>query len=331
MSPVVLSIVIPVYNTANYLESCLSSVLAGDWADCEILLVDDGSTDGISPGLCDRLSEAHPGLVRVIHQENLGLGGARNSGLEAARGEYLFFLDSDDTIPPHALTTLKEAIRKTGAEIIAFQFLTDDGEGHRTPYCANAVQLDTPFTTRQKPEFLLSIPSACCRIWRRSLFLSSGIRFPSRVWYEDLRTTVKLFVLAKSIVTLPDPLYHYLQRPGSIMRSGNVARNREILDAFDDLLSWFQRQGLLKQYHAILCRLCIDHVYLAASVRVLTEAPRPPLLGEFQRYLEHHFPDYRSNLYLAHLSRSRKLVFRLLEGRHYRLLRFLFRTKGRLA
>ena len=154
----VLSIVIPVYNTANYLESCLSSVLAGDWADCEILLVDDGSTDGISPGLCDRLSEAHPGLVRVIHQENLGLGGARNTGLEAARGEYLFFLDSDDTIPPHALTTLKEAIRKTGAEIIAFQFLTDDGEGHRTPYCANAVQLDTPFTTRQKPEFLLSIP-----------------------------------------------------------------------------------------------------------------------------------------------------------------------------
>ena len=115
------------------------------------------------------------------------------------------------------------------------------------------------------------------------------------------------------------------------MRAGNVARNREILDAFDDLLSWFQRQGLLKQYHAILCCLCIDHVYLAASVRVLTEAPRHPLLGEFQRYLEHHFPDYRSNLYLAHLSRSRKLVFRLLEGRHYRLLRFLFRTKGRLA
>lgn len=91
MSPVVLSIVIPVYNTANYLESCLSSVLAGDWADCEILLVDDGSTDGISPGLCDRLSEAHPGLVRVIHQENLGLGGARNSGLEAARGGIIFF------------------------------------------------------------------------------------------------------------------------------------------------------------------------------------------------------------------------------------------------
>lgn len=77
---------------------------------------------------------------------------------------------------------------------------------------------------------------------------------------------MKLFVLAKSIFTLPDPLYHYLQRPGSIMRSGNVDRNREILDAFDDLLSWFQEQKLLNVYYPILCRLCMDHVYLAASV-----------------------------------------------------------------
>lgn len=65
----VLSIVIPVYNTASYLEGCLASVLAGDCTDCEILLVDDGSTDGVSPELCDRLAEAHPDLVQVIHQE----------------------------------------------------------------------------------------------------------------------------------------------------------------------------------------------------------------------------------------------------------------------
>ena len=327
----VLSIVIPVYNTASYLEGCLASVLAGDCTDCEILLVDDGSTDGVSPELCDRLAEAHPDLVQVIHQENCGLGGARNTGLEAARGEYLFFLDSDDTIASHALTTLKQAIQNTGAEIIAFHFLTDDGTGHRIPNCANAVQQDTPFTAEQEPEFLLSIPSACCRIWQRSLFLSSGIRFPSRVWYEDLRTTMKLFVLAKSIFTLPDPLYHYLQRPGSIMRSSNVDRNREILDAFDDLLSWFQEQKLLNVYYPILCRLCIDHVYLAASVRVLTVDPQHPLLWEFGHYLKHHFPDYKSNPYLPHLSRSKKMVFHLLEGHHYHLLRFLFRTKNRLA
>lgn len=182
MNPVVLSIVIPVYNTANYLESCLSSVLAGDWADCEILLVDDGSTMASAPGCATGCRKRIPALVPGDSSGEPWPGRSPKHRPGGSQRGISFFLDSDDTIPPYALTTLKEAIRKTGAEIIAFQFLTDDGEGHRTPYCANAVQLDTPFTTRQKPEFLLSIPSACCRIWRRSLFLSSGIRFPSRVW-----------------------------------------------------------------------------------------------------------------------------------------------------
>ena len=95
-----LTIVIPVYNTAAYLEACVQSVLSGDHQDCEILLVDDGSTDGVCPALCDRLAAQHPALIRVIHQENKGQGGARNTGLEAAAGTYLFFLDSDDTIVP---------------------------------------------------------------------------------------------------------------------------------------------------------------------------------------------------------------------------------------
>lgn len=105
------------------------------------------------------------------------------------------------------------------------------------------------------------------------MFLRSGIRFPSRVWYEDLRASVKLLVAARSIVTLPDHLYRYLQRPGSTMHSGNTERCREILLAFDDLLDWFQAEGILEPYRNILCRLCVDHAYLAASVRVLLDDP----------------------------------------------------------
>ena len=75
----------------------MNSILACDCTDCEILLIDDGSTDEVCPALCDRLAAEHSPLVRVIHQENKGLGGARNAGLEAACGEYVFFPDSDDT------------------------------------------------------------------------------------------------------------------------------------------------------------------------------------------------------------------------------------------
>ena len=84
------SVVIPVYNVASYLTGCVSSVLNSTETDYEIILVDDGSTDGRSGPLCDTLAARCPNRIRVIHQKNLGLGGARNTGLEAAQGEYLF-------------------------------------------------------------------------------------------------------------------------------------------------------------------------------------------------------------------------------------------------
>jgi len=323
-----LSIVIPVYNTAGYLEGCVNSILACDCTDCEIILVDDGSTDGKSPQLCDRMAAEHPQLIRVIHQENRGLGGARNTGLEEAKGEYLFFPDSDDSVTPNALDVMKAAIASTHADIIAFNFYSDDGAGHLRPMNANHFHSPTPFSTSQRPDFLLSLPTAVCRVWKRSLFLRTGIRFPSRVWYEDLRTSMKLMALAESVCTLNEPLYRYLQRPGSIMRSDNVARNREILDAFQDLLAWFKENNRFDTYKDALCRLCIDHVYIAASVRVLRVDIRHPLLKEFRQYLTQHFPNYRENPYLHQLPGLKRLAFRLLEGKHYRLLNLLFRLKG---
>lgn len=323
-----LSIVIPVYNTKEYLDGCVQSILRNDTSDCEILLIDDGSTDGVCPELCDQLAQQSPHLIRVIHQANQGLGGARNTGLEAAAGEYIFFPDSDDKITPDALQVIKNAIRETGAQVIAFDFCSDDGNGTLTPMQASQFHSNDPFSLDQRPEFLLSLPSAWSRVWKRSLFLDSGIRYPSRVWYEDLRTSMKLFALAESIVALPQHLYLYLQRPGSIMRSSNIGRNREILDAFDDLLNWFQAQGLLQRYQHQLCRLCVDHVYIAASVRVLSADPAHSLLKEFADYLNQHFPDYRDNPYLSQLSPFRKLVLKLLNWKQYKLLRLLFRIKG---
>ena len=113
----VLSVVIPVYNVAQYLEQCVDSVLASQETDYEILLVDDGSTDGVCPGICDRYALANPDRIRVIHQENQGLGGARNTGLAQALGEYVFFVDSDDYLAPEALSVVIRQIRQTHGDI----------------------------------------------------------------------------------------------------------------------------------------------------------------------------------------------------------------------
>jgi len=257
--------------------------------------VDDGSTDGICPQLCDALARQHPGLLRVIHQENAGLGGARNTGLETARGEYVLFLDSDDTLEPEALSVFSDILDRYDPEVLAFRLIRDDGQGGLTPIPTNAFSAETPFSLAQRPEFLLSLPSAACRLWKRELFTRTGIRFPSRVWYEDIRTTTKLLASARSIFALDRCLYRYLCRPGSIMNSRQLERNREILEAFTDILDWFAAQGCLEQYRRELERLAIDHIFLAATVRVARQDPRHPLLADFIRYVDDRFPNWPQN------------------------------------
>ncbi len=323
-----ISVIIPVYNTKDYLEKCVDSVLACDTSDCEIVLVDDGSTDNVSGELCDSIANKYPGAVRVIHQQNKGLGGARNTGIDEASGEYLFFIDSDDTVAPSTLEILKNAIAETSADIISFNMVTDDGNGNGYSVKVNSFESEKTFKLCDHPEYILSLPSACCRIWKRELFEKTNIRFPDRVWYEDIRTTVKLFAVAESIFTIKNELYIYFQREGSIMRADNIARNREIIDAFDDLISWFKANELFDEYSEALCGLCIDNLYLAASVRVLKADTKHPLLNEFRSYVKKEFPEYKKNPYLARISGTRKLAYKLLEMKQYKLLSFLFSIKG---
>ena len=317
------SVIVPVYNVEDYLEACVASVIAQTCRDYELILVDDGSTDQ-SGAMCDRLTQQYH--CRVIHQENGGLGAARNTGIEAAQGDYLVFLDSDDFLSPDTLQGLSEEMDRVDADIYAFGFVTSDGSRDLAAF-VDDLPYHQPLTLAACPQLILAQPNACCKVVRRSLFLSSGVRFPSRVWYEDIRTTPKLSALAQAIDALPNTWYHYVQREGSITRNTNLDRNREIIDAFEDLLGWYRAQGLFDQYAPQLERLCIDHVYLAASVRVLRVDPKHPLLKEFRDYLRKNFPNYQNNPLLEELPRSKHLAYTLLEGKHYRLLKLLFSLK----
>lgn len=105
------SVIVPVYKVEKYLEECVESILAQDYRPMEIVLVDDGSPDR-SGEMCDRYAAEHPDIIRVIHKENGGLSSARNAGLDAARGEFIAFIDSDDKILPGMGTDTIEAMKK---------------------------------------------------------------------------------------------------------------------------------------------------------------------------------------------------------------------------
>ena len=320
------SIIVPVYNVKDYLETCFRSILNQGGDDYEIILVDDGSTDGESGPLCDRLAAEAPEKTVVVHKPNGGLGDARNAGLVRARGEYVLFVDSDDYLLPGLLDALRGKLDETDADIVDFGFLVDRNGTAVERHCGELSSFGT-FSVSEHPDALLILPAAWRRLYRKRLFTDNDIRYPARVWYEDIRTTPKLFVKAARITCLDAPYYGYVVRDGSITRNRNAERNIEILEAFDDLCAWFAAEGLADTYRDALTRLAVDHILLAASVRVLRVDPAHPLLNRFQEYMDTVFPDYISCPYLSRLSRQHKLILRLLRAKRYSAVRALFAAK----
>ncbi len=324
-----LSIIVPVYNARDYLRACTDSILAHSSQELELILVDDGSTDG-SGALCDAIAGADA-RVRAIHQANRGPGGARNTGLEAAVGEYVWFVDSDDGVMPGALERIRAELDRYRPDILSFDYRAVAPGGAETDTRANLGPAGVGFRLGQHPAFLNSMPATWARVWRRGLFLENGIRFPERVFYgEDLQTSGKLFALAREIRIVPEPLYRYYDRPGSLMNAADPERNRHMIQAMGDLTDWYEARGLRAELEEQLCAMAIEHLLMAATVRVAKGDPRSPVLGEIRRFMEERYPDWRQNPSVAGMSRAKKLALGLIQGRHYRILGWLFRMKGRM-
>ncbi len=320
------SVIVPVYNVEGFLEKCARSVLAQTEKDFELLLIDDGSTDS-SGSLCQGIAAADP-RVRVVHQENQGLGGARNTGIAQAQGEWLLFVDSDDWLAPDVLEKALAGAEKARAELAVFPFATVDMEGKELAVFDDGLPKGIGLTLEENPDMLLLSPCAWNKLYSARLFRETGVRYPPRVWYEDIRTTLKLLPHGGRVVFLENTGYYYLQRPGSIMNSMQLDRNREIMEAFDDLLGWYREQGLFEKYRGELEYLTVLHVFLTASARVLRADQKHPLLREFREYTRELFPDYRQNPYLGRLGKKRRLLLALLERRMYGAVAGLFRLKG---
>jgi glycosyltransferase involved in cell wall biosynthesis len=255
VSDPLVSVVIPVYNSMPYLTETLQSVLAQDLERFEVIVVDDGSTDGSGEEL-DRFAKAEDRLV-VIHQPNSGWPGApRNRGLERARGEFVFFMDSDDTIAPHALSAMTAMARERGADVVIPRMKGVAGRGVQSlfeRYPQGEIGLARAMETLS-PQ----------KLFRREPLERDGLRFPEeKVRLEDGIFVTRAYVLARTIVFCGrEPLYFIALRDdgrnissSSIDPENYVASCRRIaqilLDGVEDpergaRLVWqlFTRKGL---------------------------------------------------------------------------------------
>lgn len=324
-----ISVIIPVYNVERYLDKCVSAILAQSYTDFELILVDDGSTDQ-SGAMCDRYAERHE-AVRVIHQQNKGLGGARNTGIENATGEYLLFLDSDDFVHPDLLKRCAEHVQRHDCDMVFFDQVAVFDNGARGAVYSCPVQADE-LLVNDDLRSLVFFSGACNRIFRRTLFTDTGVRFPEHVWYEDLRTISKLMPSVKSaFYDAAEPLYFYLQRPGSIMHTPDFPRIvNERIAAVAEIIRYYKEQGLFDAYRAELEFLWLFHGYFLPVREMQAMSPTFSKYAEqLRERLLNEFPNARQNCYIDKLmnARERFLLNCALQKRYMTIKIFSFANK----
>lgn len=205
-----LSIVVPSFNVETYLLECVSSLRASTYSNREIILVNDGSTDN-TPELCDQLADKFSD-VRVIHQENRGLGPARNTGVAASEGDLLAFVDSDDTVPAEAYAVMAQSLRESGSSFVVGGVERFNSKSNWQPWFVEEVH-----SIRRPRSNALVFPPlvwnvfAWSKMYRREAFDSVVGSFP-RGLYEDQVMSAKIFTSAEPVDIVPDIVYNWRAR-----------------------------------------------------------------------------------------------------------------------
>lgn len=318
-----ITVVIPVYNVEKYLNKCVDSVIAQNFNDFEIILVDDGSTDD-SGVLCDDFASKYD-FISVIHQENKGLGGARNTGIEAAKGEYILFLDSDDFIAPDCLEICYEKASQYNCDMVAFkqQAIFEDGNSGVIYNCSLP---ENKLSKNEETKSFMFACSACNRLYKTKLFNEFDIRFPDRLWYEDLRTTPKFLCHINSVYYYADkPLYFYLQRSGSIMHTPNLERIvKERIDAVKEISSYYEQNGFTESFSKELDYMHIFHGFFLPVREMQNMTSKfPPYADALRKYLLENVKNPAENPYVATLNKKEKLLLNLALKRNYIAIKLL--------
>lgn len=220
MKNVLLSFIIPVYNVEQYLQECVRSIISQYIEGCEIILVDDGSTDA-SGRICDELA-AEKEYITVIHQENAGVSAARNIGLKIAAGEYITFVDSDDRIAEDSISEMITWIKNEDADLCFLSGIKFYPDGTQEPIGDGIIRKDIKNRKKRDVlEYLSTRPkfpgSPCTKIYRKAYLEKNGIVFPNdRRMCEDLGFCRDVILNAETYDALDIPYYEYRQnREGS--------------------------------------------------------------------------------------------------------------------
>ena len=294
------SLIIPVYNVALYIESCLASLTAQTMDEVEILLVDDHGSDDSIQVAQDYLA-SHPSAkqFRILSTpHNMGPGAARNIGIEAAQGEYIGFVDSDDLVAPDYCLQLYTAAKTHDADLAYCQaLLVKDTE---VKSLNNPVIESGEFRGKKRSLFLTRYTTMMWTfLYKRELIIQYGISFPSTRSAEDSYFLTSTLLAARRIACVDKPMYHYLVHEESLSESRNPKRYLDKVRSFDLLLQFARDKGLYEANRSELGYIYLKKGYLLGILTYIYNAEHPLQLTVCKMY-EHllsYVPYYKQNPY----------------------------------
>lgn len=294
-----ISVIVPVYNVEKYVRKCLDSVVSQTHSNLEILVVDDGSTDG-SGTICDEYKT--DSRVQVYHTANHGLSAARNYALDAHTANYIAFIDSDDWMERNALETLLSTAQTTGADIVAFRFYqeyvdkTVEPGGVEESFIVEGEQILSSMILDHK-----LTEDVWNKFYKAELF--NSIRYPEGLIFEDKATTYKMLQKASRLAYTPAPLIHYRNREGSL---SNIHSMKSLMDYWRVYRERFEKlSSISDQYYRVSLSEAVGAIsrmwrwYAGCSKDEQRKAEKT--LEEMQRFLEEHREEVLSGSYSKHV------------------------------
>ncbi|WP_455581611.1 glycosyltransferase family 2 protein [Dysosmobacter sp.] len=261
-----ISVIVPVYNTEKYLRRCIDSILNQTYEALEVILVDDGSTDG-SGAVCDEYAEKDA-RVRVIHQKNGGISAARNAGIDAASGQYIAFIDSDDYLFPTMYGKLFESLQKTKADIAVCQWQYEMADGRQV---VEKEKIDASLYGKKSAADFAAylyrsgsyengvVVSTWNKLYRCEVF--QNLRFQGRL-YEDDEISGIIFSHPYSVVVLEEQLYIYCQNPDSLTNKPFSQERLAFLSILDKRSRLFSNNlYLLQETQKLYCNIYIEFYF----------------------------------------------------------------------
>lgn len=318
------SVIVPVYNVEKFIDKCLNSLVKQSLKEIEIIVVNDGTKDN-SQKIIDKYVKKYPDKIKSYIKENGGQGSARNYGLKKATGEYIGYVDSDDFVEKDMYKKLYNKAKENNYDIVVCgnYNVSEDYQNKNIDAFINNYNTDLE-------NIFFGKMAVWNKIYKRDILIKNKLEFKEKVWYEDLAFTLKAIMNSNTFAFIDEPLYDYLIREGSTMNNSNVKRNLEILDAFNDILSYIQHNKK-EEYFSKIEFLAIDHIYISAIVRVLKaeadDKVKRETINKLIDYMNKKFPNYKNNKYINTLSKNRKIIYKLINIKMYGLINLIFKVK----